>query len=77
MAQVLIQKKTPKEFLGRVYGITMTFCLAFMPIGQIGYGLAFDRFPTYIVLSISAILVVSIASLSNIFLKSSTVEALD
>ncbi|WDV47212.1 MFS transporter [Clostridiaceae bacterium M8S5] len=56
--QLIIQKKTPKEYLGRFYAIIRTMANIAIPIGAVLYGFLFDRVDSFILLFISGIIIV-------------------
>ncbi|WDV47220.1 MFS transporter [Clostridiaceae bacterium M8S5] len=54
--QLLMQKKTPKEYLGRFYAIIGTMANVATPVAAILYGFLFDRVNSFMLLSTSGIL---------------------
>lgn len=52
--EITLQKITPEEYLGRLYGILSTVSTGLMPIGAIIFGLLIDKVHVAILLSVSA-----------------------
>lgn len=53
---VIMQKETPLDYLGRVNSVLNTSLMAAIPIGQMVFGILFDKLPSYICVIISAVI---------------------
>jgi len=61
----LLQKEVPLDIMGRVMSVKETVSTGTIPIGQIIFGLVFDRVESYIPLMISGIIVILSAAAFN------------
>ncbi|MFC0557609.1 MFS transporter [Halalkalibacter alkalisediminis] len=58
--QVMLQKQIDDEYKGRVFSIIETCAMALMPLGMILYGFLYDLFPAQWILTLSALLLISV-----------------
>ncbi|MDR0879109.1 MAG: hypothetical protein LBN09_00215 [Clostridioides sp.] len=70
----IVQKETPNAYLGRVGSVSSAILMATAPVGQIIFSVLFDKYPTYICLSLSVVILLSTyAVFRNIFTKDDVV----
>jgi predicted MFS family arabinose efflux permease len=59
--QTMIQRKTPNEYMSRVFSIVGLISKAGVPIGGLVYGLLIDNFPIHLAVTISVFIVALIS----------------
>ncbi|SKC88214.1 MFS transporter [Maledivibacter halophilus] len=64
-----IQQRTPKELLGRVVGLVGTLLISTAPIGQMIYGVLFDAMPTFLIIIISALIMLVLGLLCRNYFR--------
>lgn len=67
----VIQSVTPIDLLGRVFSVFSTILLVALPIGQVVFGILLSKYPVYIGISISGIIILATALLSAKYLLNS------
>lgn len=51
---IMVQTEVPLELMGRVNTVMSSFCMAAMPLGQMIFGILYDRIPSSICYAICA-----------------------
>ena len=64
---VLIQRTTPSQYLGRIFGFVETIASAISPLGMILFGILLDYIPAYFIPFISgfSLLLISLLAMTN------------
>lgn len=68
----MIQQEVPTDIMGRFYAVMTALCMGAIPLGQMTFGVIFDKMPSYIPIIGASVLLMSVGVIGGYIMKDSS-----